>query len=397
MSLDCSSINSQFQTESGRFSLDIRDRIIETSPWQRFVPVGKFPLGMGSTISDLTIERVLTSSDETDWVATSLNNGTGVANLGCVPNPTDLQFGHTVRTWSLQTKSYRTPCICLSDLKQDFQVQEQVQKTLNTLTQLQQYVLDNRLRAALISVSNTVSVRQNFPEQLGIDGSLPPPTSPMTQEVLNKYRRLLLRDGAGRNAMGMENGSPVLTFITSDQTSDMIIRANSDVRQDIRYAQPSALIAPLGVERSFRGLYHIVDDFIPRFTYTQGNAQPWNRIVPFTQSATSFGFRWDPNPAYEAAPYELNYIFHQDQMELMVQSVGPDIPGAPFSDMPQYYTGEFIWLNIPNETTNPLGLIGKWLAIFQNAIRPNHPELGRQFMVKRCENDPPLLTSCVYS
>ena len=397
MSLDCSSLNSLFQTESGRFSVDVRDRIIEVSPWQRFAKIGKFPLGMGATISDLTIERVLTDSVETDWSAMSLNNGSGVANLGCIPNPSDLLFGHTVRTWALETKSYRTPCICLDDLKQDFQIQEQIGKTVKTLTQLQQYVLDNRLRAAHIAVSETVSVRQNFPSQVGIDGSLPPPTSPMTQEVLNKFRRLKIRDGAGRGALGMENGAPVLGWITSDEASDDILRVNADVRQDIRYAQPSALVQPLGIDRSFRGLYHIIDPFIPRYTYTQGQAQPWTRIVPFVQSNATSGKKWDPNPAYEAAPFELTYLYHQDALEMMVQSVGPDIPGAPFTDRPEYYTGEFIWLNILHETNNPLGKIGKWLAIFTNAIRPVHPELANQFMAKRCENDPPLLSTCIYS
>src|SRR5690349_20730418 len=153
----CADINSWFQSESGRFSLDVRDRNYETSPWQRFTKVGKFPQGMGSTISDLTIERILTDSLETDWSAMSLNDGTGVDNLGCVPNPTDLQFGHTVRTWALETKSYQTPCICLDDLKQDFAIQTQIAKTTDTLTQLSQYVLDNRYRAGYISVAGSVS------------------------------------------------------------------------------------------------------------------------------------------------------------------------------------------------------------------------------------------------
>lgn len=396
----CADINSWFQSESGRFSLDVRDRNYETSPWQRFTKVGKFPLGMGSTISDLTIERILTDSLETDWSAMALNDGTGVDNLGCVPNPTDLTFGHTVRTWSLETKSYQTPCICLDDLKQDFAIQTQIAKTTDTLTQLSQYVLDNRYRAGYISVvgsvSQILSYRPNLPAASAINATLPPPTYGMTQDLLNKLRRLIIRNGGGRNALGMENGAPVFGYITSDEGSDAIIRDNSDIRQDLRFAQPSALVAPLGIDRSYRGLYHIIDPFIPRFEYNAANANPWTRVAPFISSAASTGTKWEPNPAYENAPYELQYLYHQDVMEVMVQQVGPDIPGAPFTDRPEYYTGEFIWLNIPNRTTNPLGKIGNWLAIFTNAIRANLPQLGYAVMVKRCVATP-RGNSCTYS
>lgn len=391
-------MDSLFQTESGRFSIDIRDRIIENSPWQRFTKIGKFPLGMGSTISDLTIERVLTSSLETDWAATALNTGSGVLNKGCVPDPTALDFGHTVRTWSLETKAYMTPCICLDDLKQDFAIAEQIRKTVNSLTQMTQYVLDNRYRYGYAKNVTIYSVKPNFPSVAGYDSlqTLPPPTSPMTQDVLNKRRRLLVRNGAGRNALGMENGTPVLGWITSDEASDDVLRRNSDVRQDVRFAQPSALVAPLGVERSFRGWYHIIDPFLPRFTYTQGSPTPWTRVAPFVSSAASDGTKWEPNPDYEAAPYELQFAYHQDAIEVMVQQQGPDIPDAPFTDRPEYYTMEFIWLNIPDIVTNPLGKIGRWLAIGTNAIRPVHPELGEAYMVKRCVNDTQF-AACTYS
>lgn len=397
MALACTDLNSLFATESGRFSVDIRDRIIEGSPWQRFTKIGKFPLGMGSTITDETIERTLSDSMETDWTAVALNTGTGVVNKGCVPDPVDLEFGNTLRTWSLETKSYKTPCVCLDDLKTGFQVEEQVRKTVSNLTQFTQYALDNRFRYGYAKNVNIYSVKPNFPSVVGYDNiqALPPPTSVMTQDILNKRRRLLIRDGAGRNALGMENGQPVIGWITSDEGSDDVIRRNSDVRQDVRFAQPSALVAPLGVERSFRGWYHIIDPFLPRFTYTPG-VSPWTRIAPFVQSNASQGKKWDPNPAYEAAPYELQFAYHQDVMEVMVQQQGPDIPDAPFTDRPEYYTMEFIWLNIPNETTNPLGKIGRWLAIGTNAIRPVHPELGEAYMVKRCVNDLQF-SACTYS
>ena len=397
--ITCTAVNDQFTSESGRFAIDIVDRNLQTSPWQRLTPFGAFPQGLGSTINDLTIESVLTESDETDWADVSQNNGTGIINEGCVPDPTLLSFGNTVRQFSLQTKSYLTPCICLDDLKTVFAVNDQVSKTVDALTKAQRWILDNRLRAGYIdvagSVNQVISLRANLPVSNGVNGALPPPTNVMTAQQLDDFRLVTLRDGGFHNALGMENGLPVLGWITSPEASRDILRNNSELRQDVRFAQPSQLVAPLGVERSYGGYFHIMDMFLPRYEYNQGEVNPWERVMPLTPTATTQGFKWDANPAYQAAPYELQFIYHRDAWEVMVQKQGPDIPNAPFTDRPEYYTMEFFWLNIPNMTNNPLGKIGRWLAIGTNAIRSKIPQLARAVMVKRCVATPAAI--CTYS
>jgi hypothetical protein len=76
----------------------------------------------------------------------------------------------------------------------------------------------------------------------------------------------LLRDGAGSAAQGKENGAPVFNLITSAETSDDIIKLNDNIRSDFRYStKPNELLAPLGVERSYGGFYHIIDPYPPRY------------------------------------------------------------------------------------------------------------------------------------
>ena len=417
-SISCSTVNDLFSRETNRFSVDVWERYSVDGPWGRLTRVGKFPQGMGTTLTEITVERVLSGSFENSWANVG-TSGDGIADgnvsNGCVPSPTNLSFGQTYRTWNLQTQSYQTPCICLDDLKTSFQIESQIAKTVEQLTQLTKTVLDNRRRSAYLQITNKIQSGYNTEYTFNSNSSipstasggdlnycvngtsvgLPAPTYQLSQDQLDELRVVLIRDGAGHNALGKENGAPVLGLVTSPETSRQLLRNNSDLRQDIRYATPSELIAPLGVDRSFQGYYHLVDMEVPRFTYSTPSYNSsgvlvsggWTQIYPFVSTSTNKGLRWDHNPAYDVAPYEAAFIFHPDVYEEAVQQVGPNIPGAAFDDYPYYYSGQFFWLNIRDAVQNPLGKIGRWLAVFQNGTRPIAPYLGRTIIHKRCAND----------
>jgi len=409
----CATVNDLFQRETNRFSVDVHERYSVDGPWGRLVRVGKFPQGMGTTLTEVTIERVLSGSFENSWTNVGTNAAlpaSGTQGVGCVPAPTALNFGQTQRVWQLQTTSYETPCICLDDLKTSFQIESQIAKTVQQLTQLTKTVLDNRRRSEYlrqvtkyVAGSNTQYTGTTAPSSTAGDtnlnyanagGVIPQPAFQLSQDQLDELRVQLIRDGAGHNALGKENGTPVLGLITSPETSRQLLRNNPDLRQDIRYATPSELIAPLGVERSFQGYYHMIDLEVPRYTYTGG---AYVQQYPFVQSSTTNGYQWTPNPAYNTAPYEAAFIFHPDVYEEAVQQVGPNIPGAAFDDYPYYYSGQFFWLNIRDAVNNPLGKIGRWLAVFNNGTRPIAPYLGAVIVHKRCASDYAQIGCTAYS
>jgi hypothetical protein len=392
--ITCSAVNDLFQRETNRFSVDVHERYSVDGPWGRLVRVGKFPLGMGTSLTEITVERVLSGSFENSWTTVGPSVG-GYANPGstggCIPNPTGVDFGQTQRTWNLQTQAYQTPCICLDDLKTSFEIESQIAKTVEQLTQLTKTVLDNRRRSEYLRQVDKIAAGSTTAYTSGgslnvanSGGPIPPPTSKLTQDLLDVLRVQLIRDGAGHNALGKENGAPVLGLITSPETSRDLLRNNADLRSDLRYATPSELIAPLGVERSFAGFYHMADFEAPRFTFASNT---WTQVYPFVKSATSNGYKWESNPDYNTAPYEVSFIFHPDVYEEAVQQVGPNIPGASFDDYPYYYSGQFFWLNIRSADKNPLGKIGRWLAVFQSGSRPIAPYLGKAIIHLRCANN----------
>lgn len=385
----CEEVDDLFQRETGRFSVDIFQENTYSDPWQRLVKVGNFPKGMGTTINVATINRIQAESFEDDWNPVSLSDGIDT-NVGCNPEPTELEFGQTVRNYSLFEKSYITPCVCLDDLKSAWSIQEQVRKTLNQLGQQHKTVISNRRRSEYQRLVPKFSTGADAIGTLhdNLDDTFPVPTRTLSQALLNIMRLDVIRNGGFVNALGMGNGVPILGLVTSPETSDFIIRENDSSREDLRFAKPSELVAPLGVERDYRGLYHLPDFEAPRYDYNPGGdpGEKWIRRHPWKKVNTSKGVNWIPNPDYAAAQYEMSFIYHPDVYREDPDQVGPDIPDASFQDYPHYYTGQFFWLNIISKE-NPLGRKGQWLSIYKNGSMPIKPFLGRGIMHLRCPND----------
>jgi hypothetical protein len=258
----------------------------------------------------------------------------------------------------------------------------------------------------------------------------------------------LLRDGAGSSAQGKENGAPVFNLITSAETSDDIIKLNSDIRSDFRYStKPNELLAPLGVERSYGGFYHIIDPYPPRYNrvaltatahaagvYTVADSTgleigdvvtvtgndgttvksttsvvsaltatsvtisaavtspsatdklfAWKRVFPFTRTSATKGNKYDINASYLSAAYEDSII--------LVNEVYHSVVPKPLGSMGQMgfdaqgYRGDFKWKNIPDRGTNPDGSVGFFRATFANGSKPVRPEWGYVIRHKRGEAD----------
>lgn len=381
----CASINQQFEANTNLFMPEVREKLYQTDPWARLQKTEAYPLGQGVTHRELLMERIDTYSSETDWATITESDGSNTSNA-CLPTSTDLAFGNTVRSWNLQTKSYKTPCLCLEDLKSRFQVEQQIGKTVKMLTQLTGRVTANRCRAEYARLVNKVTIRPGFAENSTdhmINGTVTP-TSWLTQSALDEWYPRLLLEGAGTNTVAANmDGAPTLTLITSRETSDHIIR-ESGIRGDFQFGDPGELLKPLGVNRVYKGWAHIIDPELPRFDIVAG---AWVRRLPYVTSSASQGSKAVPNPDYFTAGYEMSYAYHPDVYTTSVQQVGPNIPGASFEDHPYYYNGTAFWLNIQHPVSNPLKTIGFWMLKFQNGSRPNDPTLGRVFVSKRCPND----------
>ena len=406
----CDNIENLLITESGRIGTDIYRKTLNTSPWTTLVKQEAWPDEMGTSVSVLIYERTLPASGGTITFTDVAYNGTATQVIGgpasgpgsgnnfsgsvtgpgtCAVTGNNLGFAQTLRTYNLQQAAINSPDICLNDLRFPVRRQEQLRNIMSVLSENTQYAWENRYRDEFVRLAN-YNVNAEQGQLLAASGQTKGsfstsvlPTSRLTQGILRYFYSRLIRDGAAQNAYGKENGAPVFLLITSPEASDDLIKLNADIRQDLRFAKPSELIQPLGVERSYAGFYHLVDTMTPRYDLVSG---AWVRRNPYaTDASASKGTRFIPNPAYFTAEYEDSIIFHPDVFTSLVAKPISTTGGMAFD--PQSYRGDFRWRNIPSRDCNPDGTIGFFRAIFSSGSKPVRPELGVVIRHKRCAAD----------
>jgi hypothetical protein len=326
---------------------------------------------------------------------------------------TGVTFGQKLRQYSLEWASVDSPDIALEDLRFAVKRREQLSNIMDVLTESTSLVWQDRYRnlytrAVTIDGNNlvypgvgainnptsgtTTATDQKAVFNAVVNGSVSAvsgttftatslPQSQLTQGILKRLYMKLIRDGAGTNAMGRENGAPVFMLICGAETSENLIRLNADIRQDYRYAKPNELLTPLGIERSYGGFYHSIDPYPPRFSVAGSGPAYLFRVYPFRKEITTKGTAYNINPAYETANYEISYIFHQDVFRSVVPS--PINTNNKMAFNPQNYRGEFKWVNILDRQNNPDGNVGYFRGVVASGARPVFPQYGYVVMHTR--------------
>jgi len=400
MALSLASLNTVLATEANRLGPTIARKTVNLSIWSKLIKQAAWPDEMGAVISMLIYQRGLP--------ATPLN-WSAVQAATLVQDPTDqtarqipvgakVNFATKLRQYGLQHSAIESPLFDVTGLRFSFKRKEQLDNIYQILEESVRYSWDVRKRDEYVRLSERkIVVAPGLPESntvppaLGVnDGGYvanssafvqTPATSELTQSVLTKVRQQLLRSGARNNPLGMESGNPVFGLICSAETSDRLIRQDPDARQDIRWAEPSDLVKPLGVERSFKGFYHMLDDTMPRLNIVAGAYV----FVPYwiQDPVTSV---WEYNPAYEYASYETSIIFQQDTYTMLVP--GPETSGGNTKFDAQNFRGDFRFLNVANVDPasnyyNPDGTRGFFRGILASGSQPIRPEYGVVFIHQR--------------
>lgn len=387
--------------EQGRVSGEIFNRVFDRSPWVRLVRRGVFPDGMGHTISNVTYERTAPSDVQPTWSAVSgSETGSGLtatydlaAGGNCLPTPDVIAVGTTIRSYSLCRRVIHGPDFCVENIRYSFQLREQLEQVIKVLTDytMQEWEIRDRheyLRLAKWKVTMDAGLQST--ENTNAGCAVTPanywsacPSDVLTQGALNRWRVRLIRDGAAGSALGQVNGAPVLTLVCSAETSEDLIFKNSDNRADLREGNPSALLAPFGVERSYRGFFHLIDSFPIRGGCAAG---VFTEVAAFVSQAASKQNKSEVNPIWEGAYYEVSFIFDPMVMEQLIPQPMTN-PGPNFSFDPVNYMGDWRVRNIIDRDCNPDGTILFHRGILAAGSKPVHPERGVAFLHLRCDPD----------
>ena len=417
--------------EANRIGQDIYRRTLHTSPWMSLIKQTAFPDGMGYTLGTLIYDRALptttangstlgnswidvgASAQDTLQTGSTLDQilvGARDTNIGAGNDTSNgksfIAFARQLKQYSLKRATVESPRINVEDLRFAAYRTEQLRAVMDALTDATKYSWEERYRdeydrlcANLVScLSSGTAIRTTDAVGTTVEGTATTgldlidadnvpsivPSANISNKILDSIYFRLVRAGAGTNAYGRENARPVFALVCSSEAS-YALQTEAGFRDDVRYnnAKVSELIAPLGVEKSFRGFYHLIDDLAPRYSITTGSG---TGVISREQPYTAASGVVTLNPAYETASYEAAYILHQDVMESQIPEPITGSNGLTFD--PVNYRGKFNWKNIPSVDLNPDGTIGFFRGVLASASKPIKTEYGYVILFKR-DSAPP--------
>ena len=370
-------IDSWLSAESGRIGPDIFHKTLNTSPWLKLVKQDTWPDEMGYEVSVLTYSRSLPETT-LSWGNVGFNTGSG---SNCVPSASVVNFYQKLQTYNLQQTAIESPAICVNDLRFSWRRKDQLSHIFRILTENTAYAWKERYRSEYVRLARHKMVVTSSLAESATAFPTTIPSSKLVQPVLDKIRMSLIRDGAGNDPLGRENGTPVFGLVCSSETSYDIIRSISADREDYRYStKVNDLLAPLGVERTYKGFYHIIDDFMPRYNFVSG---AWVSVEPYIKQTVGGVTEWVINPDYEGAHFEVSIVFHKDVFHSVIPAPITS-PGGNTKFDSVAYRGDFKWLNIRDKALNPDGTIGYFRGVLSSGSKPVRPEWGYAVMHARC-------------
>ena len=353
--------------------------------------------GLGPTWSALGTTEATGANGFTGGQADQINAlGSGEANVNTI------DFTKTLKTYSLSRAVVESPRINVEDLRFAAHRTEQLRAIMDLLKESVRNSWENRYRdeygkqadnivyckssssstqtgiegTALLDLDVDNTTEGSDDNTLEVDANI-------SNKILDDIYFKLIRAGAGANAYGRENGRPVFSLVCSSEASYQLM-TESGFRDDVRYnnAKVSDLIAPLGVEKSFRGFYHLCDDLAPRFSGI--SSEKLVNVPAYKHDTTNDKIA--VNSAYDTADYEAAFVLVDNVMESLIPAPLSGSNGLSFD--PVSYKGEFKWTNIPDVTLNPDGSIGFFRGIMASASKPIKTNFGYIILFKRTSTTP---------
>jgi hypothetical protein len=428
-------IDSVLTQEANRIGNDIHAQTMHTSPWIDLIKQSTFPEGMGYSLSTLIYDRALPLSpknevlgnspdgtagagtaglDAGDWAVIGTTGADG-ASIGYTSGQQDttkefgsgqehvntVDFTKTLKSYSLKRAVIESPRINVEELRFAAHRTEQLRAIMELLKEATRNSWENRYREeygrlcdnavlcktassqTVTGLENTAISAIDVDLDVGDDGVIDIDAN-ISNKILDDAYFKLIRGGAGANAYGRENGRPVFSLVCSSEASYQLM-TEAGFRDDVRYnnARVSELIAPLGVEKSFRGFYHLCDDLAPRFSSVI-DGETLTEVLPFTHNTTTMII--EPNANYETADFEAAFILVDGVMESLIPAPITGAGGLKFN--PVNYKGDFKWTNILSETYNPDGTNGFFRGILASASKPIKTNFGYVILFKRTSTTP---------
>lgn len=387
--MSCEAVNQYLARESSRISGDIARRGRLSSPWYTMLEKDFFPDEMGFQISKVIYQRTIPTGGEWATVAASTTATPNPSNPSTACNPTAgvLSSRQLIKTASLAEYVLDSDPICITDARTGYRFQEQIREIKNNFERNVIDLWEDRNRDQYVEAlpDGNKLVFAGGALVGGTAGDFDTsslPDSQIHQDALDYVRWKMIHDGAGEEgAYGQIDGTPVFTVFMSSEQQRALIKGNTEIREDYRWADPKALLKPFGVKRVYGGFYHIIDDKAPRWDLqTILGVDTWVRVPFYVEDADGIAI---VNPDYETALYEDVIIYHPKVVKKLMQKPLSSIGGGT-TFRAWDYAGEVQWVNEYDKTCNKYRDNGFWSARLRAAYQAQIPEYGYAIRVLRC-------------
>lgn len=382
----------------------------EASPKPSFynmIERGTFPQGQGTVLSTFQIARSLPTTDEPGFVPITTN----------MPNNCETEFnnvpvGYFEKTFRPEQFGWKDPVICQDNLYFDWNRTKFLDGYMRAMKKNVTWTIENRLAAIydhLVpkGVANTdfsfTEPGTGFPGT-GPDLTLDRSECELTQEMLDETAAILEEEGATEGPysdgwVDWGEAGPVFTLQIGLKHSARLLKLNSELRLDYRYAQAgrggedgqgSTILKRLGASKTIGNFRHLVTQFPPRYNYVDGD---YVRVATWVDDpSTTKGDGVKINPEWRVADFEgarvLNPFVFRSLVIPPLSSAGGDTHWSPKS-----YMGEWQFVTGGNKIAadnvcfDPLEKLGQHFAEYKHAPEPISPKHGRLLIFRRCVDD----------
>lgn len=380
-------INEMFVHDASRIQGDVYNIQRVRGRVSALIKKDVLPEGMGFNFQTPVTQRS-SRTGGSGWVEVQAEDGSG---NNCAPTPGVTTSAIDLLSWSAYKRVETSDTICLDDAWSAYNFVEQVSNKRNQFVSTIVDLWEDRDKSQF---SKNAYHKIVFDSSLTEGNSTTMPnveaTYQINQNLLDDLYARIIQDGGGEEAYAMKNGSPVLPLICSSQAHRTLIKGDSGVREDFRFADmgeagASTLLKAWNVDTYYGGYMHIIDMKMPRYNFVGG---AYVEVPFYVEAAATVGTKLVLNPDYVNAEYEDAYIWHPDVVHRLVPktrtTVGVDTNFGGFG-----YNGEVIWRNpdvLPDSSVNIMKNMGYWASQMYAAYKPAKVQYGYVIRFKRCPN-----------
>lgn len=365
--------------------------------WKNAIPSGTFLKNTGVQQTTFTMSPSYPTDDPAEWTTVELSDVNGQPTPSCDTDFVDASLNFYDRLYNPKQLRLRGPVLCRENFTYQHNIGAFLDGYVRELARFTYYKLEFSLRDDYMAFANWWSyssgqlIKYTGPNA---QATVAVPESPLTQDMIQEVAYDLINLGVGTDESGyvMEGDEGMVYPLYIDMaTSNNILRNNSSVREDARFASMGkdgegnlGLFKRLGATRVIQNARHVPTNIAPRFNNVGGvltSVTPFKTADEITENGDVL------TGAYRAARYEAA-IF-------VVPSVFTAEWVMPYNWQfpdPANYMGEWEFITGAERVCNPPEYDpqhnkGRHFGKFVYAPRPDFPFRAAVIVYKRCPGD----------